>query len=423
MNENKPTSTKAIAEQCRRTGIPCPPLKSHPGGEEAYQEWEATYGPRHPWIAALSSWRSVNKLLKTFETIKERLRDDGTLPFALKYAGAHTLRWSGDAKVNFQNFRKRPVLCNEFGLMETDDKRESGDWIRHSIDIRKLIIPRPGKILILSDASQIEPRVLAWLSGNTALLDYVRSGQSLYEAHARTNMGWTGGNLKVENPGMYALAKAQVLALGYGAAWEKFLVMAADYTGQDFSEGDPEFIDVLDPVTGKTKQISGYGQRARKIVADFRAQNPKITELWGRLGDGFKRSIGGDFIMTLPSGRKMRYEKVRCEARIEPDPETGKPRRKSVFTAEVGGRRVITYGGKLVENITQACARDCFAYSLLKLEDAGMTALFHVHDEVILEVDSGTDSCEVEKIMSITPEWMPGLPLAAEAKVVERYEK
>jgi len=419
----KPTSIKCISEQCRRSGIPCPPIKAHEG-EEAYAEWESTYGKTNPWIPALSSWRSVNKLYKTFLTIKERLRDDGTLPFALKYFGAITGRWAGDAKINFQNFRKKPVLCNEFGLMETNENRESGDWVRHSIDIRKLIIPRPGKKMILSDLSQIEPRVLAYLSGNTGLLDYVKTGMSIYEAFARANMGYTGG--KMDKASIeYALFKAQVLALGYGAGWEKFLTMAPDYVpGLDLTADDPEWVEVPDPVTGEMKQVSGYGQRAKQIVAGFREQNKLTVGMWKALDESFKRSIGSDFTMTLPSGRKMKYEGVKCEWRMTVDPETRKPRRKSVFTADVGGRRSEFYGGKFTAELVQATARDIFACHLLKLQGTpGVTVLFSAHDEAITEVDDNITPRQIEEIMCECPEWVAGLPLAAEAKKVERYEK
>lgn len=429
----KPTSTKCIAEQCRLTGIPCCPVKSD--DEEKYLEWETTYAPSNPWIYSISAWRSVNKLYKTLLTVKERLREDGTMPFALKYFGAHTGRWSGDARVNMQNMRKIPILCNEYGMMELSEKREVDavktkkktkvwpGWVKYAVDFRNLVIARPGKKMVTSDLSQIEPRAEAWLCGDTAMLDLLATGMSPYEAHARATMGWKGGILKDEDEGLYALAKARVLALGFQAGWEKFIAMALTLAGLDITANDPEW--EITPNPECPDGVPGYGMFARKVVTEFRAQNPKIKGMWEQLDSAFKQSLGGDFTMTLPSGRKMRYEKVRCETRIEPDPKTKKPKRKSVFTADVGGRRFQFYGGKLTENIVQSTARDIFAMHLLALDEkygAG-TVLFSVHDEAVCELDLSVSSGDIQAIMSRCPEWMPKLPVAAESKEVACYQK
>lgn len=434
----KPTSTKCIAEQCRKTGIPCPPVKSD--DEEGYLVWEETYGPKHPWIYAVGAWRSINKLYKTFLTVKERLRPDGTLPFGLKYFGAHTGRWSGDARVNMQNMRKKPIFCNEHGLLEINERRENEAmdyqaenkkwpaWVRYVIDFRHLVIQRPGKRMIVSDLSQIEPRVLAWLSGDTAMLQMLSTpGMSVYEAHARSTMNWTGGNLKKENAGLYALAKARVLGLGYGAGWEKFIKMAMSLAGLDITADDPEFIETVDP-SGETIQVSGYGLNSKRIVREFRDQNPLVcnrdTGFWAKLDSSFKQSIGGDFTMTLPSGRKMTYSSVRCETRLVSNKETKKPERKTVFTCDIGGKRVQTYGGKLTENITQAVARDVFAEHVVRMQyNNGWDQLFGVHDEAVMEVDKSVTARDVEHEMSHCPEWLKGCPVAAEAQEVDCYQK
>lgn len=429
----KPTSTKCIAEMCRKDGIPACPVKSD--DEEAYEEWENLYAPTHKWIYALGNWRSINKLYKTFVKVKERVRPDGVMPFGLKYFGAHTGRWSGDAGVNMQNMRKKPVICNEHGMLEIDEKRtdkaidehrETGAWpawVLGTVDFRHLIIPRPGTKMITCDLSQIEPRVLAWITGNTVLLDFVKTGMSIYEAFARANMGWTGGNLKDEAPAIYALAKAQLLALGYQAGWEKFVLMAYLYTRVDITADDPEFVEETDPFTGKTSKVSGYGANSKRIVAEFRAQNPLTTGLWKQLDLSFKQSLGYDFRMALPSGRKLTYQKVRADIRVEQDKKTGKPVRKTVFTADSDGRRKILYGGKLTENLIQATARDVFAYHLLRLEEAGFRVLYSVHDEAVLECSLDKTTKEVEELMSQCPDWLAGCPIAAEAKEVAHYCK
>ena len=428
----KPTSTKCIAEQCRRLKIPCAPVKSD--DEEAYAAWEAKHGPQNPWIYAVGAWRSINKLYATFVTMKERIRPDGTLPFSLKYFGAHTGRWSGDARVNMQNQRKRPMVCTDQGFLETNDRKVDAafeeaektgtlpSWVKYVIDFRSLIIPRPGKKMIVSDLSQIEPRVLAWLAGDKDFLDRIRGGDSPYVAHARASMGFSGETMD-KNSDLYKLAKARILALGYQCGWEKFIAMAWDLARFDVTKDDPEWIEVTQPFTGKVSKVPGYGSNSKRIVQEFRDQNPKITDLWKRLGGAFKASIGGDFVMRIPNGRKMRYEKVRASIRIEKDPETGKARRVNVFTANTDGRWKAFYGGKLTENLVQAVSRDVFGEQLVAMEKGGWTNLFTVHDETVLEVDQNVTAEDVKHEMSRCPEWLPGCPIAAKAQEVAHYLK
>lgn len=430
----KPTSTKCIAEACRKAGIPCPPVKSREG-EDAYLAWEAEYGPRNLWIGAVSSWRSINKLEKTLATMRERIRPDGRMPYALKYFGGHTGRWSGDARLNMQNFPRLPYFQNAQGLLETDDGRIKQavrqykttktlpDWCRARVDLRNLIIPAPGKKFVIADLSQIEPRVLNWFAGNTELLELVRQGFSVYESHARASMDWTGGKLDEENEGLYALAKARVLGLGYGCGWRKFVVVAKAMAGLDITKDDPEWIETVDPNTGETVKVSGYGTTSKKIVNDFRTANPKIVQVWRDLDDAFKRSIAGDFVMALPSGRSMRYGNVRCEYRILPDPETKKPVKKSVFTADIGGFRYVLYGGLFSENWVQAVSRDLFAYNMLDVETAGYPVVLQAHDEIVAEVDMDCPAKTIGALMTRTPEWMPGLPMASKAADADRYSK
>lgn len=450
-----PTSPKAIAEHCRIYKIPSPPVKSREG-EDAFIEWENTYGPKHAWIANVANWRSINKFISTLETIKERLQPDGVLGFGLKYFGAHTGRWSGDAGINLQNLRKEPLYRDDKGFLITDNvtlkeietsifcHKKLPEFVTASLDIRSLLIARPNKKMIVSDLSQIEPRVLAWLTGNKKLLDLMASGQSPYEAFARSQMGWTGGKLKDENKNLYALAKAQVLGLGFQCAWEKFIAVAQMMAQIDITVGDPEWVQAVnedgEPIfitkeeTGKTwlepKMISGYGHNSRRIVREFRKQNPLTVGLWKRLDEAFKYStLEGEFRMELPSGREMVYRKVMREWVPYFNEEEKRYKRKSCVTAEAvkNGRlcRVPLYGGLLTENLVQATARDVFAEHLLALDDRfGVgTVLFSSHDEAINEVDQSVTAKDIKQVMSVTPKWLEGCPLAAEAKEVPHYLK
>jgi hypothetical protein len=430
----KPTSSKCIAEQCRRDGIPCCPVKRE--SIEDYEEWESTYAPDHKWIYAVTQWRSVNKLHQAFAVMKERLRNDGTMPFGLKYFGAHTGRWSGEARVNMQNQRKRPVICNEHGLMETNPKRladaydqydETGkwpDWVLDTLDFRSLIIPRPGKRMITADLAQIEPRVLAWLADDQVMLDYFRQGLAAYDAHARATMGWKGeGKLKQSDPQMYQLAKARVLALGYGAGWRKFITMALSTAGLDITKDDPEWIDVFDYNTNTTKKVPGYGKHAREVVKEFRASNKKVVEYWYHLEGAFKASVGDTFIMKLPSGRRMNYRNVAKSIKPEFDKETGKPIQREQWTAESDGKRKHFYGGKLCENAVQATSRDVFGEHIYSIDSSGVPCLFTVHDEGIFEVDKNVSIGDIKAEMSKCPDWLAGCPIDATVEEVERYKK
>lgn len=426
----KPTSTKCIAEQCRRSGIPCPPTKKEDA--EGFDAWEETYSPQHPWVQAVGAYRSLNKLYKTFLLVKERLRPDGTMPFALLYCGAHTGRWSATARINFQNPRKFAILCNERGLMECDDDRcraafkqlhETGkypEWVKWDLDFRALLIARPGMKMIASDLEQIEPRCLAWLAGDFEWLGLISKGLNPYEAHAKAShkFQWEG-KLKNANPKFYALCKAERLGLGYGCGWEKFIKMAKTLADLDVTEDDPETIQ--DDLTGEI--ISGYGSTSKQIVADFRAGNKKIVDLWGKLDDMFKRSCGEDFVMNLPSGRRLLYESVKQCVRKETDKKTGKPRNKIVFQAKCGGIPAYFYGGKLTENVTQAVARDVFGEQIVRMDDNGWWNLFSAHDEAVLEVAEDVKLEDVQAEMSKTPSWLPGCPISAETKVVPHYCK
>ena len=123
--------------------------------------------------------------------------------------------------------------------------------------------------------------------------------------------------------------------------------------------------------------------------------------------------------IQLPSGRKLSY----CKPRLEP----GKYGQK--ITYEGQGSKVYfvredTYGGKLVENIVQATARDVLAEAMLRLNEAGFPIVFHVHDEVIAECKHDEHSLdEMNDILSQTPDWADGLPLAAEGFETEYYQK
>lgn len=455
----KPTSPKAVAEQCREAGIPAPPVKSR-DGDEAYDEWAATYAPKYRWVKAYTDYRVINKYISTLETIKSRLMTDGAFPYDLLYFGAHTGRWSGSGGFNMQNMRKEPLLIDTDGWLVTDPvllkefdtaqkkKKPLPGWVLHVLDIRSLFCPRPGMEMYAPDLSQIEPRVLAWVVGDHKMLASMARGESPYTAHARATMGWTGGDMKKEDKDGYALAKARVLGLGYQCAWEKFIAVAYIMAGLDITKDDPEWVQALndngDPcwnADGTPKLISGYGFTSKKIVKDYRDQNPLNVGLWKKLDEDFRGSVGGTFEMELPSGRVLRYPEVMRERKPVADPNRpGKWVHKWVTTALAFDQkrnavvRKPFYGGLLTENLIQAISRDVFGEKVIILDEtAGTNVLWTVHDEAPLETqpmrdlyvddDGNTHSRELEEIMGRPVDWLPGCPLAAEAIRIPHYKK
>lgn len=122
----------------------------------------------------------------------------------------------------------------------------------------------------------------------------------------------------------------------------------------------------------------------------------------------------------LPSGRSLAYIRplIEKDEMFNKDKITYEGIEKGKWT------RIDTYGGKLTENIVQAIARDCLAEAMIELESKGYRIVFHVHDEVILDVPKEKGSLyEVKEIMSEPIDWAKGLPLRADGYECDYYRK
>jgi hypothetical protein len=455
----KPASPHGIAEACRAAGIPPMPVKAH--DPDAAEQWEEENAHRAPWLKALKDIRKAKKTLATLETMKLRLRPDKTIAFSLKFFGAHSGRWAGDAGINFQNFAREPLFVGpdysliddraKLSVLTKEHEKNPDSTSLPCVDVRGLLLPPPGTMMAMVDQSQIEPRVLNCLVGNHTLLEKIRAGFPIYEAYAREAMGWTGGKLKDENKKLYALAKAMTLGLGYSAGWQKFISVAKTMAGLDITEDDMAVAKSVSidgvihtsddgkpcaPFVWRSETRNGpmgeessrvkepvLGINSRAIVRDFREKNPLITGLWRSLQQALEGAVGGDLVIELPSGRKLTYEKVRKEIRKFIDPETKEPSSRVVFTAAVGGHRSVFYGGRLTENLVQAVARDVFAHNLLKVVGAGTKVLWTVHDEADCAIKSLEEGENARKLMASTPDWLEGCPVDAELVTADRFRK
>jgi len=356
-----------LAKYCRQQGIV--PPESTADGDPSFERWMDVYGADHPCVAALGRWRRSNRAIRILEGIEARVREDGTIAFNLKYYGAAaTGRWSGDAKLNMQNLPRKPV----FG-----------------VDVRRCFVARPGKQLILADLSQIEPRCLAVLTGQTEALDAMRKGMSPYEIHARMTMGYTDSRpLKEVDPDKYLYAKVRVLGLGYQCGGDRFQSVAHSF-GLELDNAE-----------------------SHRVVKEFRHSNPAITQYWRGLDSAFKHHRGQNWGLTLPSGRAIKYYDIASH---------------KYWSAAItkGDTHRSFYGGKLCENSVQGLARDVFADVYWRVSQAGFRVLWSVHDELIIEVDEDDASAAdaVKHIMSQSPEWLPELPLSVDIGVSKCYKK
>jgi DNA polymerase len=203
-------------------------------------------------------------------------------------------------------------------------------------------------------------------------------------------MGWdpAKGRLKEKNKEQYALAKARVLALGFQCGAARFKNMAFKLAG----------------VTLKDEE-------SKEVVTDYRATNPLITRRWAEFQTDLVRSRNEDYEVALPSGRVLSYFNVQVYPYL---------------SAEIykGSRRTGFYGGKILENVVQAIARDVLVDGMCRLDAAGFNVLLHVHDEIVLEVPEDSDPYpEVRELLRIVPGWLKGCPIDVEGGYSPHYLK
>jgi len=161
--------------------------------------------------------------------------------------------------------------------------------------------------------------------------------------------------------------------------------------------------------------------QAKELIQTYRTKNPGVGILWKYLDshakDAFLNHADRALKINLPSGRSIRYSDIRA------NPNSKRTWGLDLIADVGGGKQVRAYGGSLTENMIQAAARDVFAEAVLRLEDAGYIPVLSIHDEILLEVPTGTDPQTVENIMAAPVPWLPGLTLGAEAKVLNYYQK
>lgn len=349
---------------------------------------------------------------------RAKCRDDRIRGLLQFYGANRTGRWAGRL-VQVQNLPKNKLkdldLARNLLLTGQYDALEllfDSVPVVLSQLIRTAFIPSPGCRFVVADFSAIEARVIAWLAGEKWRMDVFNSHGKIYEASAAQMFKVPVESITKGNP-LRQKGKIAELALGYQGSKGALITMGALNMGLTEEE------------------LPG-------LVTTWRQANPAIVRLWQDVENAAltavreKRPVliqygvvftyeSGILFIRLPSGRRLAYVKPKIEV------EERFNKKGLTYEGYEQGKwsRLKTYGGKLVENIVQATARDCLAEAMLLLDAAGYRIVMHVHDEVVMEVPNNDphaleDACE---IMGQPIDWAPGLPLRADGFECNYYRK
>lgn len=332
------------------------------------------------------------------------------------YGGLRTGRWSGRL-VQLQNLPQNHI--EELDMVRElvkDNDLDTLDLLYESVPdtlsqlIRTAFIAKSGCKFIVADYSAIEARVIAWLASEKWRQDVFKNNGDIYCASAsamfKVPVVKHGVNGHLRQKG-----KIAELALGYGGGPQALKNMGALKMGIE----EDELPKLVKMWRNSNKRITALWKKAGNEAIDAIYQQ-SIRRGVDRILFGFQR---GNLIIKLPSGRKLCYQ----DAKIV-DTEKG-PKISYSGVHEKSGKREVTstWGGKLVENIVQAIARDCLAQAMLRLRDAGYEIVAHVHDEVIIEAPLDAEVEDVCRIMGEPLEWAPGLILNADGYETKYYKK
>ena len=341
-------------------------------------------------VAARLGTKSTIEETRTENLMK--VAERGALPIMLNYYGAHTGRFSGGDKLNLQNLPRNGA-------------------------IRSALTAPIGEILIACDSSQIDARMVGYISGQDDLVQAFREGRDVYSEFASEIYGKKVTKAdKVER----FVGKTCILGLGYGMGHVKFrntLALGQGGISVDIDENE-----------------------AQRIVRLYRQKNHKIVSLWNKCGHALTTMVaGGSGNITellpfdsngiiLPNGLRIQYNALRqtpdgfeyiADARTYR--KLAKARVSSGEQIAIDWTRI--YGGKVTENVVQALARIVVAEQMASIGQSYHVA-FQVHDEIIiscLEEDKAHARQLVEDRMSRPPRWARDLPVACESGVGYNY--
>ena len=380
-------SNQKFAEMLRGLGVEPPTKISLTTGKETLalaksdEEFKALAEHPDDRVQALVAARLGNKSTLE-ETRTERflgIASRGKMPVPLQYYAAHTGRWGGADKLNLQNLPARGANAGK---------------------LKNAIRAPKGYVLIDSDSSQIEARMLAWLSGQDDLVEAFAKGEDVYKIMASAIYAKDESEITKEER---FVGKTTILGAGYGMGAKKFGAQLKTF-GMEIEEG--EAIRIINVYRQTYPSITGLWTQGRHTV-EAMAKNQNTP-----FGNGCVQ-VHGDLGILLPNGLYQRYPNLRKIKSADGD--------QYVYDSRRGAVKI--YGGKLVENICQALARCIIGEQMLRIAKKYRPVLT-VHDAVACiapEEEVKEAVAYVEECMRWTPDWAAGLPVNCEAGYGKTY--
>ena len=310
----------------------------------------------------------------------------GKFPVPLRYYGAHSGRWSGQDSVNLQNLPSRGTNAGK---------------------IKKAIKAPAGHVVIDCDSAQIEARTLAWLAGQHELIEAFENKQDVYRLMASQIYNIPPEQVTTGSASQRQVGKTVVLGAGYGVGHKKLQIFLKQQAGVEVTEAEAKRI--IDAYRNTYYKIPELWRRADEALIALRTGNGLQVDEQGLI-----KAVPGKGL-TLPSGLHIQYPDL---AKVT-DEKTGKDQWR-YFSK---GVPVYIYGGKVVENICQAVARQVVGEQMLRIGRKYKVVLT-VHDAVacIAPIEEKEEAQRyVEECMSWRPKWAQTLPLACESGVGASY--
>lgn len=378
-------------------------------------------------IMTLIKYRNVlsKTTTKKFQSMLDRAQSDGRIRGTLMYHGASTGRWSGRGvqPQNLPRGNEKDIdeVIQDFAAQDIDALVEKypNPFDAAASCIRAMIIPTEGHDFYCADFSSIEARCLVWLAGDQRALELFAQDKDVY-----IDMASAIYKVPVEDvtDEQRQVGKMAILGLGYGMGWKTFMRNAKSFgvsIDEDFAKA------VVNTYRTKYEPVKIYWKQLEH-TAIAAVNNPGKVFRLGKIAYCFST----DWLSCkLPSGRVIRYYKPSIQPRQTSWGATQDTlcfQGVDTYTRKWGEQT--TYGGKLVENVTQAVARDFMAEAMLRIDLLGYDIVLTVHDELLAEAPEGKGNPKellenFEKAMSTRPAWGEDCPIAAEGWTGKRYKK